>query len=457
MDRRFMVRKQEMLAECEVSSEVFTGMVERLGQFVEPFAAALVRPEQRTHALTYMRGLLSDLKRKNVEAIAYRDDQDRRCLQHFIGIAEWDHRPLQRELVRQVGRTIGEGDGVIVFDPSAFPKCGKQSVGVARQWCGRLGKVDNCQVGVYMGYASRKEHALVDTRLFLPQKWTADSVRCRSAGVPRGTRHQTRHTQALEMLAENGPFLPHAWVTGDDEMGSSAGFRRDLHDRGETYLLAVPSNTTIRDLQAEPPPYGGSGHPPRRRFEQVRHWYESLPESAWIKLFVRDGEKGPLEIEIVACPVLAKINHRNMSYNETLVVTRYRDETGATTHDGYFSNAPANTSLREFARVAKAAHRVEDCFKRAKSEAGLADYEVRQWKGWHHHQILSLIACWFLVLETLRGEKNNSGHHGSSDPRSPLNAVASRLQVRHTQPNCETQNTPTYQKRASPLLSPQST
>ena len=125
MDRRFMVRKQEMLAECEVSSEVFTGMVERLGQFVEPFAAALVRPEQRTHALTYMRGLLSDLKRKNVEAIAYRDDQDRRCLQHFIGIAEWDHRPLQRELVRQVGRTIGEGDGVIVFDPSEFPKCGK--------------------------------------------------------------------------------------------------------------------------------------------------------------------------------------------------------------------------------------------------------------------------------------------------------------------------------------------
>lgn len=457
MERRFLVRKQEMLAECEVSSRVFTGIVERLGKFVEPFAAALLRPEQRTHALTYMRGLLSDLKRKNVEAIAYRDDQDRRCLQHFIGAAEWDHRPLQRELVRQVGRTIGESDGVIVFDPSAFPKCGKQSVGVARQWCGRLGKIDNCQVGVYMGYASRQEHALVDTRLFLPQAWTADRTRCKSAGIPPGTRHQTRHAQALKMLAENGSFLPHGWVAGDDEMGSSAGFRRDLQDCGETYLLAVPSNTTIRDLQAEPPPYGGSGHPPRRRFEPVRHWCESLPESAWTKLFVRDSEKGPLEIEIVACPVLAKINHRNMPYNETLVVTRYRDETDTTTHDYYFSNATADTPLKEFARVTKAAHRVEDCFKRAKSEAGLADYEVRQWKGWHHHQILSLIACWFLVLDTRRGKKTYSGHHGSPSPRRPLDAVESRLGVRHAQPYRKTQNSPTPQKRTGPLLSLQNT
>ncbi len=456
MDRRFLLRKQEMLAECEVSPQVFAGMVERLGQFVEPFVAALVRPEQRRHALSYMRGLLSDLKRKNVESIAYRDDQDRRNLQHFIGTAEWDEGQLQCELVRQVGQEIGEPDGVITFDPSSFPKCGKQSVGVARQWCGRLGKVDNCQVGVYMGYASRREHVLVDTRLFLPAAWTTDRGRCKRAGVPKGTKHQTRHALALQMLDENGPFLPHTWVTGDDEMGSAAGFRCDLNDRKERYLLAVPSNTTIRDLDAEPPEYTGRGRYPRCSFQQVRHWCRSLPESAWTKLFVRDSDKGPLEIELVACRVLAKRDQRNMPYEEMLVVTRYRDESGSTKHDYYFSNAASDTPLKEFARVAKAHHRIEDCLKRAKSEAGLADYEVRHWKGWHHHQVLSLIACWFLVLEARRGKKMDTGHDRPPSPRRFSHAVASRHPVQHPERNCAGQNSPPPSKRAGPFLSPQS-
>ena len=268
--------KQEMLAECEVSPQVFRGVVERMEKFVQPFANLLRLPAQREHAADYVSGLVSDLEKKNVESIAYRHDQDRRNLQHFIGGAQWDHQPLFTELARQVGQEIGEADGVIVFDPSAFPKQGKQSVGVARQWCGRLGKLDNCQVAVYMGYVTRSDHVLVNTRLYLPEEWTRDRKRMKAAGVPKGVRFQTRHAQALEMLDEQGHLLPHAWVAGDDEMGRTTAFRRDLNDRNEQYLLAVPSNTAIRDLEATPPPYGGHGSDPKTPFVQAHQWRDEV-------------------------------------------------------------------------------------------------------------------------------------------------------------------------------------
>ncbi len=165
MERRFELRKAELLGDCQVDPAVFAGMLERLDQFAEPFVERLQRPEQRTHARTYLQGLLSDVERKNAEAIAYRHDEDRQGLQRFLGMVPWDYEPLLEELAIQVGKELGEPDGVIVFDPSAFPKKGRHSVAVARQWCGRLGKVENCQVGVFMGYVSREEHALVDVRL----------------------------------------------------------------------------------------------------------------------------------------------------------------------------------------------------------------------------------------------------------------------------------------------------
>ena len=457
MDRRFSLRKDEMLAECEVSPQVFQGMVGRMVTFLDPFVGLMVRPEQRQHALTCVRGLLSDLKRKNVESMAYREDQDRGKLQHFVGVAEWDHRPLQQELARQVGRELGQADGVIVFDPSAFPKKGKQSVGVARQWCGRLGKVENCQVGVYMGYASREEHALLDMRLYLPKEWTSDRARCKHAGVPPSVRFQTRHEQALEMLESNGEHLPHSWIAGDDEFGKSAGFRRDLHDRNETYLLAVPSSITIRDLDAEPPPHTGRGRLPKRSFEQVRHWRAARDESEWTRVFVRDGEKGPLEVELITCRVEAKLDRRRMPYEETLVVIRYVDDEGTTKIDYYLSDAPADTPLREFARVSKAAHRIEECIKRCKHESGLADYEVRKWNGWHHHQILSLLACWFLIIESRRGKKTDCGYHRSSSSRRALDAASHSASLRHANTNRTRQNPPPQTKRTRTILSPQNT
>ena len=456
MERRFELRKEELMADCHVSPTVFRDILPRLEKFAEPFVECLRRPEQQEHAHTYFQGLLSDVQKKNAESIAYRHDQDRQGLQTFIGTAPWDDKPLRVELTRQVAEALGEADGVITFDPSAFPKKGSHSVGVARQWCGRLGKLDNCQVGVFMGYASRTEQALVDMRLYLPEDWANDKTRRQECGVPKEIRYQTRHELALKMLEEKGHLLPHAWVTGDDEMGRPAWFRRDLGARGEQYLLGIPSNTTIRDLEGEASPYGGRGPRPKRCFEQMRNWCQALPENAWTRVEVRDAEKGPLAVEIVKRRVLAKIE-RKIGPEETFVAIRTADEEGAVKHDYYLSNASPDTPLEEFARVATAAHRIEECIKRGKSEAGMADYQVRTWRGWHHHITLSLIATWFLVGEAGRGKKMDTSHHGSADPRTFRTDPAPGLWMRHSRSNQPRMRAPTQTQRACTILSPSST
>jgi SRSO17 transposase len=335
---------------------------------------------------------------------------------------------LQQELARQIGVEIGEDDGVIVFDPSGHKKCGRDSVGVQRQWLGRLGKVDNGQVGVYMGYASRKEHALADERLYLPKDWTKDKVRRKKCGIPKHIRYQTRHELSLDMLENNGRYLPHKWIAGDDEMGRSSCFRRDLRGLGEQYILAVPSNTSIRDLESKPPAYGGRGPQPKQPFQQVGKWQEALSHTAWTKVDVRDGEKGPLTMEIVTCRVVARTERsRDKTVEELLIVTRTPEGNGKVRYDYHLSNAPADTPLDELARVVKAEHRVEDCIKRAKSEAGLSDYEVRTWNGWYHHQTLSLIATWFLICETRRGKKIHPCSDGSASAEYFVRAVAASL------------------------------
>ena len=162
-----------------------------------------------------------------------------------------------------------------------------------------------------------------------------------------------------------------------------------------------------------PPAYGGHGRHPKAPFRGVRAWCESLPAGAWTRITVRDGEKGPLEVEVVARRVESKVERRVVGFEETLVVVRYIDG-GVLKQDYHLSNAARTTPLAEFARVAKAAHRIEECLKRAKSEAGLGEYQVRNWRGWHHHMALSLIATWFLVVESRRGKKGGPGVDGAA-------------------------------------------
>ena len=452
--KEFEARKEELMDECDVTPQVVERVMPRLERFMEPFIDSLVRREQVEHAGTFVRGLLSDLEHKNAESIAYRFDQERMPLQWFIGVSPWDDAPLRDELVRQVGGQLGEANGVIVFDPSAFPKSGKESVGVARQWCGRLGKIDNCQVGIYMAYVSSREHALVDMRLYLPKEWTKDRKRRKKAGIPKEVRYRTRHQLCLEMLETHGDKLPHSWITGDDEMGRPYWFRRRLNELSERYLLAVPSNTLVRDLDVDPPEYSGHGRPLKRSWTRVDRWLQSLDEKDWTVVDARDGAKGPLIVEAVKRRVVGRTDKGPQGHEEVLVVIRYkdRDDRRVVKTDYYLSNGTFETELAEFVRAAKAEHRIEECIQRSKSEAGLADYEVRTWRGWHHHQTLSLIATWFLVTEARRGKKIHTGDYGSPTPRSHLANPTKAVRMRYSLACCRRMREATEAKRARPPL-----
>lgn len=415
MERRFADRVKALLQDAHVDPKDWMHVVEQLREFARPFAQALTEPAQQQHLVEYTAGLLSNLKHKTGEGIAYLHGCDRKQIQQFIGEAPWDHELLVDRLVEQVASELGEADAVLALDPSAFAKKGSMSVGVARQWSGRQGKIDNCQVAIYLAYVSSGEHALVDYRLYLPKEWTTDRARCDAAGVPRSVTFRTRHELALEMLDKHAAKLPHAWVTGDDELGRPAWFRQELRQRNERYLLAVPSNTIIRDAQWQAPPRTGRGRPRVAPQQTVAKFRESLPESAWTWIILRDTEKGPLVIEITHRRVLTRNGSRRPDTEEVLIITREPQSDGGFKHDYYLSNASVRTELAEFARAANAEHCIEHCFQRGKSEAGLGDYQVRNWRGWHHHQVLSLLAAWFLNGAMRRGKNTDTGPNSSSN------------------------------------------
>jgi len=420
MEAEYATRKQQLLEECQVAPQIFDQVMPRLETFMVPFVDTFCRQEPAAHAQTSVRGLLSDVARKNVASIAYRFGHDRLPLQRFIGWAPWEDGPLRQELTRQVAAHLGQADGVLVCDPSAFAQSGPDSVGVARQWCGRLGKVDNCQVAVYLGYVSGEEHTLVDMRLSLPKTWTQDPARLDKAGVPKDRRgSRSRHPLALDMLEHNGAALPHGWIAGDDAMGRPYWFRRRRDRLGERYRLAVPGNTLMRDLEAPPPAPRGRSRRPQRPWQGLDPWQTALPVEAWTTIDVRDGAKGPLGVDLVKRRVVARTPQRQEGHEETMVVRRYRerDTERVVKVDLYLSNGTSETALAALARVAKAEHRMEECLQRRKSEAGLADDEVRHWTGWHHHQTLSFIATWFFVTATRRGKKMDACDDMAPDPR----------------------------------------
>jgi SRSO17 transposase len=452
MERRYQARLDELLDDAEVRSGLLRGLLPRLESFLEPFVGSLGCCEQRTNAHHYVSGLLSDLDSKDAESIAYLHDRERQGIQKFIGQANWDPKPLIAELARQVGQRLGEPGGVLVFDPSAFVKQGSKSVGVQRQWCGRLGKVENCQVGVYLGYVSRRGHALVDFRLYLPKEWTRDRKRRNEAGVPQDVRFATRHELALSLLDEQGGRLPHRWVAGDDEMGRSSWFRQQLRQRGERYLLAVPSNTLVRDLVPPEPPPSGPGRRKRTPFVRADVWRATLAEDVWETIEVRDGEKGPLLTQVAWTLVQAKGEGKVSDVAESLLVFREQQSDGSWKHDYLLSNEIARDPPVEMAWVFKAEHRIEECLKQAKGEAGLADYQVRTWEGWHHHQCLSLLATWFLGEEARRGKNPDAGFDHAPGARADSGAAQPEPESPHPHPDAPHRKSPTPAQRGGPPL-----
>jgi len=361
-----------------------------LADFAERYKPLLTRSEQTRHFSVYLEGLVSGLERKSIEPIATAHDLYRRPLQHFVGAGRWGDTGLRAEMHRHVSEEFGSPEAALVIDSSGVLKKGDESVGVARQYCGRVGKVDNCQVGVYVAYSSPRGFTLLDTELYLPEEWADDAERREKTYVPNDVEFQTSWQIADALLQRVGPRLPHAWVVGDEEFGRPTEFRDRLADRQERYLLEVPSNTRVR----RPPDWPGC----KAQWCTVATRKARRPSATWTRVTVRDGEKGPIEVRAFCTPVETK-RPDGPAREEVLLVMR----TLSGSQTWYFL-APKGTKLDTAAlvRVAARRHHIEQAFEAAKGEVGLDHYEVRSWVGWHHHMTLSMLALWFLVLDRRR-------------------------------------------------------
>lgn len=398
-----------LLADATVFAEDVRDCRAHLTRFLQRYLPLFCRSEQRQHLAAFVRGLLSGVERKSVEPIARQAGIPRKNLQMFVGKGAWSDEAVMTQLRRDVAHHLGDPNGVIVIDPSSFPKKGDDSCGVARQWCGRLGKVDNCQLGVFLAYVSPKGHAPLDRQLYLPEDWANDPTRREACHVPDEVVFQTTWQSAAAMLARSGAEVPHGWVVGDDELGRASEFRALLRERKERYVLDVPCNTLVRDLGVSRPTRrsGQRGRQPETPFVRADAWAASLLANRWTKLTVREGTKGPVVVEAVATRVLSRQEGR-LGAEERLIVIRTVGSQPEVTYA--LSNAALDVPLEELVAARGVRHRIERVFGEAKGEVGLAHYEVRSWVGWHHHVTLSLLSLWFLILERQRlGGKNPGG------------------------------------------------
>lgn len=399
---------QALLADAEVSAAAVRGCSQRLERFLHRYLPRFYREEQRDLARVVLQGKLSKLERKTSEPIAYQAGRERKPVQNFVGAGAWNDEAVMTELRHHVAEELAAPDAVFVLDPSGFPKKGTASCGVSRQWCGRLGKVDNCQVGVFLAYVSERGRALVDRQLYLPQDWAEDAQRREQCHVPKDVTFQENWKIGLTLLDRSGADLPFTWVAGDDEFGRASAFRAALRFRRRLYVLDVPCNTLIRDLAEAP----GEG---RRRppWQRVDEWAKAQPSRRWRKIRLGCGTKGPKVVRVLEAWVQTKDEDGGPGPRERLVVIRTVDRAPQIWYT--LSNARAEVPLAKVVEVHSRRHGIEELLQEAKGEVGLAHYEVRSWVGWHHHMTLSLLALWFLILERGRVGKKNPRLDGAAN------------------------------------------
>ena len=331
--------------------------------------------------------------------------------QRFLTDSPWDDEVIIGRLQEYLGTRLEHPEGVWVLDGSDFPKQGRKSVGVARQYCGRLGKVANCQAGMFLAYVSPLGRALVDKGLYLPESWTSDKDRCEAAGVPEDRQGYRSKTElALEMVgrAQERGHLKAGWVAADDAFGMSPSFREGLAALGMWYVLDVPSGFTV--WPPEPAwtsaEYQGFGRPrkPRLRDGQRRTMEQrsdELPEEAWREITVAEGSQGPRSY-LFSAQRVRPTSRRKPGEIHWAVYRRNRD---GSEPRYYLSNAPEDTPLETLAYVGGSRWRIETEFETEKSDVGLDEYETRTWAGWHHHVALCLLGGAFLLSLRLGGKK----------------------------------------------------
>ena len=402
----------------------FERVYESFREFHAFFAVAFGRKQWREHSKNYLQALLvQSQERRNAENLSETVPASARAMQRFLTEARWDDDVVMGRLQEYLGPKLAHSQAVWVFDGSDFPKQGVKSVGVVRQYCGALGKIANCQAGVFLAHVGPQGRALVDKRLYLPEERTSDAERGAAGGVPEDHRRYRSKTElGLDMLAQAQArgHLSAQWVAGDSAFGMSPSFRDGLAEQGMWYVLDVRPDMTVWPLEPawSNPPYQGFGRPrkPQLQRGQRRTFEErslSLPEEEWREVTVAEGTQGPRTYRFNAQRVRVT---RNRKPGEEAWAA-YRQNLDGSELRYYLSNAPEDTPLETLAYVGGSRWRIETEFETEKSDVGLDEYETRSWTGWHHHIALCLLGGAFLMtLQQDWGEKDAPDHPPASVP-----------------------------------------
>jgi SRSO17 transposase len=408
--------------------------------FHAEFAPHLGRKQWRQRTLDYLRGLLvQSEERRNAENVSEAVAVPARALQRVLTDARWDDAAVIAHLQAYLAPRLNHPLAVWAVDESGFPKQGKKSVGVSRQYCGALGKVANCQLGVFLAHVGPRGRALVDKRLWLPQEWTNDPARCEAAGVPEEARTYRSKTELALALLRRAKALGHLvsnWVTGDDTYGAAPEFRDGVAAEGWLFVLEVPSNTPVWPLVTawDLPTYSGFGRPRKPRplagqRRQARERAAALPPAGWQEVCVADGVQGPRVYRFAAERVR---DSRDGEPGEPVWLL-HRENLDGSEPRTYFSNASDATPLSTLARVAAARWPIETELETEKSDIGLDEYEVRGWHGWNHHITLCLLASAFLLtLQQEWGGKDARDHPPAGLPGGPRGLASAALLARAT-------------------------
>ncbi len=391
------------------------GAAEEWARDLEALAARIAprfrRAEPRRRALAYLRGLLSPLERKNgwrlAEAVG---DATPDGVQDFLSRMRWDADAVRDDLRAYVVEHLGDPDAVLVLDETGFLKKGDKSAGVQRQYSGTAGRIENCQVGVFLGYAGRHGRALIDRALYLPERWTGDAARCAAARIPpNGLTLTTKPKLGLAMLDRAlAAGVPFAWLTADSVYGADHRLRRRLEAGQRGYVLAVTSGQ-------------------RLGFVPVEDWLAKVPPDGWRRLSAGDGAKGPRLYDWAYLPYRGAVP----GWRVGLLIRRGTAEPDDLAY--YLTHAPEGTTLARLVRVAGTRWTIESCFEAAKGEVGLDEYEVRSWVGWHRHITLAMLAHAYLAVlrkAALGGRGRARPRHRTAAPhrsRGAAPALAPRL------------------------------
>jgi SRSO17 transposase len=375
-------------------AEDFAAVVTRIGP-------RFARSEARRHAADYLQGLLSHTERKNGWQVAETvGDATPYGIQQFLYRATWDPDAVRDDLRAYVVAHLGDPQGILVVDETGFLKKGEKSVGVQRQYSGTAGRRENCQIGVFLTYASPRGHTFLDRALYLPASWTDDRARCRAAGIPDEVAFATKPALAQAMLERAlGAGVPAAWVTADSVYGDVKYLRVWLEARPLGYVLAVSGKDTV------------VGADWRQR--RISTLLANLPTDGWERLSAGEGAKGPRWYDWLRLPLVAPLV---AGWQRWVLLRRSVADPADVT--AYVCFAPAGTTLTDLVRVAGTRWTVEICFEAAKQEVGLDEYEVRSWTGWHRHITLACLAHAFLTIVRAHGvdplgaaEKGGPAHH----------------------------------------------